>query len=96
MSNREGNPTTEQQDPQKRVVGLARDDLAKRLKINPDEIELVSAEAVNWPDASLGNPQPGMMYAQVITPGYKIVLAAKGNRYQYHSSRQSVVFVKEL
>jgi len=54
----------------------------------------VSAEAVEWPDASLGNPQPGMVYAQVVTPGYKIILSARGQQYEYHSEHERLVLVE--
>jgi hypothetical protein len=64
---------------------LASADLAKRLGLAPEAIKLVSAEEVQWSDASLGCPQPGMMYAQVITPGYRVVLEAGGHVYEYHA-----------
>ncbi len=72
-------PETEQ------VMRLAVEDLAERLDLPPAEIRLVSVEAVDWPDTSLGCPQPGMMYAQVITPGYRVVLKAEGQEYEYHT-----------
>ena len=83
-------PTPEATDPPpppeaEQVVRLAVEDLAKRLDLSPDEIRLSSVEAVNWPNASLGCPQPGMMYVQVITPGYRIVLEAEGETYAYHT-----------
>ena len=70
------------------VVELAKEDLARRLGISVSEISLISVEAVDWPDTSLGCPQPGMMYAQVITPGYLIVLEAKGQAYEYHTDTE--------
>lgn len=63
-------------------IAIVSDDLAARTSA---EVTLVSAEHTKWPDASLGNPQPGMAYAQVITPGYKIVLASGGANYEYHT-----------
>jgi hypothetical protein len=68
-----------------RVIQLARQDLAQKLNVPIDEIREVSVEAVEWPDTSLGCPQPGMMYAQVITPGFRVVLAAKGQTVEYHT-----------
>ncbi len=65
-------------------------DLAKRLGIDAAAINVVSAEEVTWSDASLGCPEPGKMYAQVLTPGYKIVLEAQGTRYTYHGSQEKV------
>lgn len=42
---------------------------------------LLRLEAVEFRDASLGCPQPGMAYAQVITPGYRVWLDANGRRF---------------
>ena len=53
--------------------------------LSTGEIRLASVDAVEWSDASLGCPQPGMMYAQVITPGYRVVLEAEGQQYTYHT-----------
>jgi len=67
------------------LVELSKEDLSEHLDIPVGEISLISAEAVDWNDSSLGCPQPGMMYAQVITPGYKISLLANGISYAYHT-----------
>ncbi|MHB1460646.1 MAG: hypothetical protein ACYC1M_05125 [Armatimonadota bacterium] len=74
------------------VVLSCRQDLAKRLSMSVDDITLKKAEAVQWPDTSLGMAQPGMMYAQVVTPGYKVVLEAKREQYLYHTSATAVRF----
>jgi hypothetical protein len=78
--------------PQARsVVRLAEEDLAQRLGLKPEQIRLVSVQAVEWPDTSLGCPQPGMMYAQVITPGYRVALEAGGQTYDYHTNQSDRV-----
>jgi hypothetical protein len=41
----------------------------------PADLKLLSSEQVQWSDSSLGCPQPGMMYAQVITSGYVLRFA---------------------
>ena len=46
---------------------------------------------VEWRNSSLGNPQPGMMYAQMIVPGFKILLEADGAFYPYHTSFNEAV-----
>jgi hypothetical protein len=68
-----------------RVVQLAKEDLAQRLGIARESIQLVSMEAEEWPDASLGCPQPGETYAQVITPGLRVRLVAQEQVYEYHT-----------
>ena len=64
---------------------LAKEHLATTLGISVGEISVVSVEKVNWPDTSLGLPQPDRVYAQVIVPGYKITLRASGKEYRYHA-----------
>ncbi len=74
------------------VVLSCRQDLAKRLSTGIENITLKKAEAVQWPDTSLGMAQPGMMYAQVVTPGFRVVLEAKREQYLYHTSATAVKF----
>ena len=67
------------------VVTLAKEDLAMLLGIDVDDVSVLSVEPVEWPDTSLGNPQPDLLYLQIITPGYKFVLEAGDFPYTYHS-----------
>lgn len=65
---------------------LVRQILAQQLQLNLDEIEIVSVEQVEWPDACLGVYTADMMCAQVITPGYRVILAVDGQQYEYHTN----------
>jgi hypothetical protein len=67
------------------IVDLATGNLAETYGLAPNSVEVVSVEAVDWPDASLGCPQPGMAYAQVVTPGLRMTLQAEGWTYTYHA-----------
>lgn len=58
----------------------------------PDRVVVV--EAVEWPDASLGCPEPGRMYAQVVTPGFRIVFEAAGARAEFHTARRGDAVVR--
>jgi len=78
------------------VVDLAKKDLSERVNIPIGDIKLVKEEAVDWPDTSLGYPEEGMMYAQVITPGFKIILKAGNKLYEYHSDYERIVGPKEI
>jgi len=64
-------------------------DLAERLEISTEEITVIQAHAVEWNDGSLGCPQPGMMYIKVITPGFRVVLLAKDQMFDYHTITNS-------
>ena len=93
------NPTSEitpTPDPAALQVAVrARNDLATKLGIRVDDITISSAQAVTWPDSSLGCPQEGMAYTQVLTPGYLILLETGGKTYEYHASRDSFVIFCE-
>ncbi len=65
---------------------LVRQILAQQLQLDLNEIEIVTVEAVEWPDACLGVYTADMMCAQVITPGYRVVLAVDGQQYEYHTN----------
>jgi hypothetical protein len=71
--------------PLRPFVDQAKADLAARLGGDPESVSLVSAALVEWPDASLGCPKPGMAYAQVPTDGSLIVLLHGGSEYRYHT-----------
>lgn len=51
----------------------------------PDGIELLEAIPVQWNDSSLGCPQPGQAYLQVVTPGYLVTLMLEETIYQVHA-----------
>lgn len=58
-------------------------DAARRTGVPAERIEVIRAEAVQWRDSSLGCPEPGMTYLQVIVDGYWVVLAAGGEELDY-------------
>ena len=70
------------------AVAAAIADLVKQKNLPADGISVTTVEAMDWPDTSLGCPQEGFMYAQVITPGYLIILEAQGQTYEYHTDEQ--------
>lgn len=59
--------------------------LAAELGVPAAEMTVVSAEPVEWNDACLGVTGPDEMCAQVITPGYRVVVEAGGEQHTYHT-----------
>jgi hypothetical protein len=84
-------PTSEQEELP--IVAPARVDLAERLGVDPEELEVVSAEEVTWPDGSLGCPEPGMSYTQALVDGSKVVLGYDGRVYLYHAGADGPPFL---
>jgi hypothetical protein len=68
------------------VVRAAVSDAAARAGVDPAAVTVVAAEAVTFPNGGLGCPEPGMMYTDVLTPGYRVVVEAGGRRYDYRAS----------
>jgi len=60
---------------------VARQVIADFLSLPVSEVLLVSIEARDFNDSSLGCPGPGMAYQQVITPGYRAIVEAQGRRF---------------
>ena len=73
----------------------AKEDLAQRLHLLIAQINLVETRAVTWSDSSLGCPQKGMFYTQVLTDGYLIRLEVDGTQYEYHADQNNYVFLCE-
>jgi hypothetical protein len=63
----------------------ARVALATELGVAADEITILSLERVEWPDSCLGAAAEGEVCAQVITPGYRIVLKTIDKQYVAHT-----------
>ncbi len=72
-------------DPDRRRFAPVLEDAAARLGLPIDELGLARVEERSWPDASLGCPEPGNVYAQVITPGFLVVVDGRADRLEYHT-----------
>jgi hypothetical protein len=73
------------------LAALAQRLLAETLDLPVRRVRVVSITPYTWPDASLGCPLPDQAYAQVLSNGYRIVLAAGDREYAYHSDVDRVV-----
>jgi hypothetical protein len=65
---------------------IALSTVAAETGLAPDQFNVISSEAVNFSDASLGCPQPGMAYPQVITPGYRVLVESGGQSFDVRVS----------
>lgn len=81
------NKSLTQQD----YVAKASEDLSEKLAIGKENIRLVKVINKEFTDTSLGCPATGKIYAQVITPGYQIVLEALGESYIYNAGLNIVI-----
>lgn len=53
------------------------------------DLRVIDAAAVDWPDGAAGCPEPGVLYPQAVTPGYRIRIQAGTAVLNYHATRHS-------
>lgn len=78
-------------NPQRAMVSLAKQDLADRLAMSAEEVDVVEVEEMEWRDSSLGCPAEDGAYLHVLTSGFRITLQAEGEHYDYHTDTRSNV-----
>ena len=69
------------------AVESAKADLAERLGVSEDEIELSGVNDQDFPDMALGSPEKGEMSGQMISSGWEIKLNAGGKTYDYRADK---------
>ncbi len=61
-----------------------------------DDIDVTEVRDVNWPNSCLGVEAPGIACAQVITPGFVIVINAGHGPYTFHADTNGNVVLAGL
>jgi len=71
--------------------------LSSELKIDAQDIHLLSAEKVQWRDSCLGVERKGLRCLDVITPGYLLVFETSQGNYEAHTNDDgtSYIFVQQ-
>lgn len=70
---------------------IAISTLAENLGITPEEIKLISTEAVDWPDSCLGIVTEGVSCAQAITSGFRVILEANGKQVEFRTNQDATI-----
>jgi hypothetical protein len=52
-----------------------------------DQVQLISTEAVQWPDGCLGIVRMGVMCMRGPIDGFRVILAANGQQYEFHTNQ---------
>lgn len=67
--------------------------LAAELKVQAEEIRLVSSESVEWRDSCLGVEREGLMCLQVIKPGYLMTFETPLGVYEAHTNKDGSAYI---
>ncbi len=70
---------------ERQAVATAKGDLTQRAGAAEEDIAVESVEFVEWPDGCLGIERPEMACILMVTPGYRVILSAGGQAYEYHT-----------
>jgi hypothetical protein len=77
------------------AVMVVRENLAEKLGLSTASVTLVEIQGVEWPDSCLGIVQEEVMCAQVITPGFRVVMEAEGQMYTYRTNLDASLTIEE-
>ena len=72
------------------AVENARNDLAKRLKIDAADVKEHSVEDADFPDMALGAAEEDEMSGMMMTRGWRIKLEAQGQTYEYRADKNQL------
>ena len=80
---------------QNALVTIAKADLAARLSVSVEQIDLAEVRSVTWPDTSIGCAETGKVYAQIPQAGLLIRLKVGDRMFFYHSTESQAPFLCE-
>ena len=94
-------PTLEAAAPQPTETTVAGADftptlvtaLAAELKLEAQDVRLISSEKVQWRDSCLGVEREGMMCLEVITPGYLLVFETSQGVFEAHTNGDGTAYL---
>ncbi len=78
------------------AIDAALAQAAAHLGVSPPDLHVDQVEAREFGDSSLGCPKPGLMYSQIVTPGFVIIISGPGKQLEYHAdTRGQIVLCQE-
>jgi len=77
----------------KEILAIAREDLADRLGVGEEEIEMISFEEEDFPNTALGALEEDEMAGEMITSGYRLIFGAEGDEYEYRADDEQIRLV---
>ncbi|HMA98967.1 MAG TPA: hypothetical protein VKO38_05880 [Wenzhouxiangella sp.] len=75
------------------LTDIALADLAQRLAVDRQLLQVVDASSVTWSNGALGCPAPGGSYTQALVEGFHLVLTDGSAEYHYHASSAGKPFL---
>ncbi len=80
-------PVDSSAPPEAAVDTRVQDFVAQEMGVAAESVLVLAKESREWPSSALGCPQPGMGYADVITPGYQFKVEVNGESLAVHTDQ---------
>jgi hypothetical protein len=61
--------------------------LGRKVGVDSSKLMLKAKDAQDWPDSALGCRAAGMMYSQIVTPGFKLTYGDGAKTYEVHTDQ---------
>jgi hypothetical protein len=73
------------------AIQAAINQLSSATGVSVQDVQILSTEQVDWPDACLGLPKAGESCAQVVTPGFRVNLQVNGQKYEFRTDKEGKI-----
>ncbi|MGL5510202.1 MAG: hypothetical protein ACRC2J_14110 [Microcoleaceae cyanobacterium] len=80
--------STPNQSLPRAIAEAVRQDLFRKTGIPTDQVQIKEASTAQWPNACLGLAKSGEMCAEIIVPGWRIVLSDGKQTWIYRTDNQ--------
>lgn len=70
---------------------VARKNLADFLSVDEKDILILEVKDQDWPDSCLGVAAVDEFCAQVITPGFEVIMTVGGKKYVYRADKDGTI-----
>jgi hypothetical protein len=78
------------------ILEAVQAEAARLASLPVEQLSLVRADEITWPDGSLGCPKPGEMYTQSLVHGFWIVFDSGSETYDFRAASDGSFFRCEL
>lgn len=73
------------------AVQVLLEQVSQQTGVEVQNIEIVTLEQVDWPDACLGLPEGDEACAQVITPGFRVELQVNDQTFEFRTDESGAI-----
>lgn len=73
--------------PSPELIAAVKARVSQEFGVAESQLQVQESQAVDWSDSCLGAAEAGELCAQMITPGYRIVLSSGTQQFEVHTDR---------